>query len=565
MTALSIQPTFPIFTETDGLPLENGYIWLGTANLDPQSNPINVYWDAALTILAPQPIRTINGYPSRNGTPGRLYVNSDYSIRVQNSKGSLVYSAPAATERYGNIITAATVNFSHAITYPQGTVGTALQLTINVKNAPFNAVGDGVADDTTAIQAALNFVDAAGGGEVFVPAGDYLSGQLTLRDKVSIRGVGNATRFIAKAGAYDFFYSVGSPITNLKISDFYVDLTAQTSAFSGMYIQGIQDSEISGVTIYNAAGFGWLIFASVRCKYLRNTINTTRQWDGMTITTGSVDNVIEGNIVYNSYDSGIGFTDTLGTTCVGNYVKRQKVGGVWYAPGIDAAGAKNAVITGNFVLGNKFGISVLQHPNSGSQSKRVTVTGNTIGDGEYGVIVGPVAVIPPAVSEATTRDGIVISGNSIYAQDVQGIAIVGLVSLGVAITGNQISRCATGIGLDTTEDTTVLSNLITFNTDGINTFGSSNVSLNMAFNVFQANTTAWVGSSGSGTTYILHNKGLAYPNGTLNHEQFASNWDFGGQLRLGGYHLWVDATGDLRIKLGAPTSDTDGVVVGTQT
>lgn len=99
MSALSIQPTFPIFTETDGLPLENGYIWIGTANLDPQGNPINVYWDAALTIAAPQPIRTINGYPSRSGTPGRLYVNSDYSIRVQDSKGSLVYSAPAATER----------------------------------------------------------------------------------------------------------------------------------------------------------------------------------------------------------------------------------------------------------------------------------------------------------------------------------------------------------------------------------------------------------------------------------------------------------------------------------
>ena len=114
MSALSIQPTYPIFTETDGQPLENGYIWIGTANLDPQVNPINVYWDAALTIAAPQPIRTLNGYPSRNGTPARMYVNSDYSIRVQNSKGSMVYSAPAATERYNKVvlnITAADVDF----------------------------------------------------------------------------------------------------------------------------------------------------------------------------------------------------------------------------------------------------------------------------------------------------------------------------------------------------------------------------------------------------------------------------------------------------------------------
>jgi parallel beta-helix repeat protein len=114
MSALSIQPTFPIFTETDGLPLENGYIWIGETNLDPQGNPINVYWDAALTIQAAQPIRTLNGYPSRSGTPARLYVNSDYSIRVQNRNGSLVYSAPAATERYGNIINLVDINFIQA-------------------------------------------------------------------------------------------------------------------------------------------------------------------------------------------------------------------------------------------------------------------------------------------------------------------------------------------------------------------------------------------------------------------------------------------------------------------
>ena len=36
------------------------------------------------------------------------------------------------------------------------------------------------------------------------------------------------------------------------------------------------------------------------------------------------------------------------------------------------------------------------------------------------------------------------------------------------------------------------------------------------------------------------------------------------KLSLGGYHLWVDSTGKLRINNGVPTSDTDGVVVGSQ-
>jgi len=93
MSALSIQPPYPAFAGTDGLPLENGYIWIGTVNLNPQVNPIVVYWDAALTIPAAQPIRTLNGYPMYQGTPSRFYVGSDYSILVQNSKGSLVYTS----------------------------------------------------------------------------------------------------------------------------------------------------------------------------------------------------------------------------------------------------------------------------------------------------------------------------------------------------------------------------------------------------------------------------------------------------------------------------------------
>jgi hypothetical protein len=104
MTALSVQPPFPIMTDIDGQPLEDGYIFIGVVNLAPIGNPITVYWDAALTIPASQPIRTRGGYPMNSGTPARLYVNSDYSIQVQNRNGSVVYSSPTATERFGDLI-----------------------------------------------------------------------------------------------------------------------------------------------------------------------------------------------------------------------------------------------------------------------------------------------------------------------------------------------------------------------------------------------------------------------------------------------------------------------------
>jgi len=93
MSTIEIQPPYPAFAGADGQPLENGYIWIGAVNLSPQVNPIAVFWDDAKTIPAARPIRTLNGYPSYQGTPSRFYVGSDYSIQVLDNKGSVVYTS----------------------------------------------------------------------------------------------------------------------------------------------------------------------------------------------------------------------------------------------------------------------------------------------------------------------------------------------------------------------------------------------------------------------------------------------------------------------------------------
>ncbi len=59
-----------------------------------------------------------------------------------------------------------------------------------VTKSPYNAQADGVADDTSAFQAALADADANGGGIVFVPGGTYrLDGNLTIPTGVELKGV----------------------------------------------------------------------------------------------------------------------------------------------------------------------------------------------------------------------------------------------------------------------------------------------------------------------------------------------------------------------------------------
>lgn len=87
-----ISSPFPVFTDTDGLPLENGYIDIGVAGLNPLSNPRQAYWDQALTMPATA-IRTTRGYPARNGAAAFLYAApGDFSILVRNKNGVVIFS-----------------------------------------------------------------------------------------------------------------------------------------------------------------------------------------------------------------------------------------------------------------------------------------------------------------------------------------------------------------------------------------------------------------------------------------------------------------------------------------
>lgn len=90
MTPLS--PPFPLYTDVNGEPLDNGYVYFGLSGQDPVAHPITVYWDAAGTITASQPLRTVNGYIVNGTAPAVVYCSGAYSMQVKDSNSITVFT-----------------------------------------------------------------------------------------------------------------------------------------------------------------------------------------------------------------------------------------------------------------------------------------------------------------------------------------------------------------------------------------------------------------------------------------------------------------------------------------
>ena len=350
MTAISITPGYPTFADTDGSPLNDGYVYIGLENQDPITAPTGAFWDKEFRIPADQPLRTSGGYVVRNGSPAAVYTGAAYSILVQNKNLVTVYNAPSAVitnvtnnveeitqyqgahatdpvarndgtplqvgDLYFNTVinelkvwtgtawvpsspgsitvqnftgtgaqtafnlasapvaenntqiyidgvyqqkdtytvSGATINFSTAppnlsgievvtfsiaslgtvdssnVSYNEGSAGAVntsvqakLQESVSVKD--FGAVGDGVTDDTAAIQAAF----AVGKNQVYMPAGVYkITSTITIADYYSLKGAGhtseNGTGARAATVILKSFNGVGLIVGgNCVASDFQVE------------------------------------------------------------------------------------------------------------------------------------------------------------------------------------------------------------------------------------------------------------------------------------------------------------------------------------------------------
>ena len=299
---------------------------------------------------------------------------------------------------------------------------------VDPMSAPYNAVGDGVTDDSTSWQAALTAA-AATGATLRPRSGKTFAVAAT----INATGVvidGNGATFKAKTGLTGNLLMVGSNTTvkNLK--------------FDGNAISA------TGLHIYNGG-----VIANVRIldnEFTNCGLNAIQS----TVTTTHSDITIRGNFIHDTAAGGIQMigtgiqyridvshnivrnTGATGVAVHGSSAANGVFGLTMVGNRIDVPGmiplepfyADGFTITGNIIRAGTFGISF-------GTCTRGTVSGNTVqGMSSYGV-------------ELNVVDTVTISGNT-FDSCVVGIECDGSSSR-VTVTGNTFSKGSQAIWLAT--------------------------------------------------------------------------------------------------------------------
>jgi hypothetical protein len=178
-------------------------------------------------------------------TTGEVFDNTKFRL-VQGVAGADLASTAGA----------GMLGFSHAVAYPAGTVGAKHKLSVNVMDAPYNAVGNNVASDHAAFQAAIDAVNAAGGGVVLVPDAPVafrIPSTLTMYAGVELRGIGHSPVLdYSDQTTGDFIQAVGTKGTDIAIASAMTrydkacaSVTAHSAAVGDQYVLVSQRNALS--------------------------------------------------------------------------------------------------------------------------------------------------------------------------------------------------------------------------------------------------------------------------------------------------------------------------------
>jgi len=233
------------FSDNNGLPLSGGLLYTYAAGTTtPQTTYTSISGVAA------------NTNPVVLDSAGRV-VSEIWLTQGQTYKFVLETSAGVTLGIYDNVSGASDpANIYAALAAPTGsslvgfiqsgtgavatTVQTKLRQTVSVMD--FGAVGDGVADDTAAIQAAINSIT---GGSVYFPTGVYKFSNLTITKSIQLVGAGwgsTSSDVFGSAQWFDANWVFGTVLRSTATTGYAIDFN--DAVFVRQY--GIHDMLVIG-------------------------------------------------------------------------------------------------------------------------------------------------------------------------------------------------------------------------------------------------------------------------------------------------------------------------------
>ncbi len=216
--------------KTDGTPNVNGIVWFCSPGT---TTPVTVYADAAATDAVTAPVTLdVGGRLPYADYPNGIYTKQPIRLLIQDSTGLTVsdttFESSAGATGLSNVGFPNETTVDQAFTALYASLGgidgqfspfvgaTPLPLYkvisgIQLTPQMFGAKGDGLNDDTNAIQAMLNKLVALHGGVGFFPPGTYkISAVLTIpaaASGIALIGAGQGATTITQSSTADVFAS----------------------------------------------------------------------------------------------------------------------------------------------------------------------------------------------------------------------------------------------------------------------------------------------------------------------------------------------------------------------
>lgn len=282
----------------------------------------------------------------------------------------------------------------------------------------FGAKGDGVTDDTQAIQKAIDAAYKAGGGEVFLPQGTYIlngpnsdGGCLTLKSKVTLNGerLGETTLRLADGSSGDIdgliHTSAKANTLDAKISNLTLDGNKANTS-------GTVDGIVTGSEAGGTAHTSGLLVAGVE---LRNFSGDGLRAQALTDGAQVTDSLAHDN-------DGDGFSTQFQTQAVRAdsmaFTDNQAYGNG--GDGFDVVAASGALNSGYF-LNNQ------SHDNTGNGFVLTGVDRPADTDAyyQYGIVGGEYYNNGGAGIEIRGYQGGTVSNADVHGNGAEGIAVLG--------------------------------------------------------------------------------------------------------------------------------------------